>query len=100
MLDSRSLDVRTGDRPMTRHFLRFILVMTAPALSAQQPAGAWDAVARALGKPIPATGETYRATFPRSDLHVRVGTVAVEPAPAPTSCLGSAGTPDPLHLVG
>ena len=85
---------------MRRHFLPFIFVLTAPTLSAQQPAGAWDAVARALGKPVPATGETYRATFPRSDLHVRVGSVTVAPALALTSWLGFAGSPDSCDVMG
>src|SRR2546428_4504278 len=83
-----------------RLVLTFILLLAASGLAAQQPGGAWDAVARALGKPIPATGETYRATFPRSDLHVRVGTVAVEPALALTSWLGFAGSPDSCDVMG
>jgi len=78
----------------------FLMVVGVPALGAQQPAGAWDAVARALGKPVPATGETYRATFPRSDLHVRVGSVIVEPALALTSWTGFAGPPDSCDVMG
>ncbi|OLC76866.1 MAG: hypothetical protein AUH78_05600 [Gemmatimonadetes bacterium 13_1_40CM_4_69_8] len=83
-----------------RLVLTFILLLAASGLAAQQPGGAWDAVARSLGKPVPAAGETYRATFPRSDLHVRVGTVAVEPALALTSWMGFAGSPDSCDVMG
>src|SRR2546426_947197 len=85
---------------MTRPLPFLLLVLGAPGLAAQQPAGPWDAVARALGKPTPAAGETYRATFPRSDLHVRVGNVAVEPALALTSWMGFAGSPDSCDVMG
>lgn len=86
---------------MTTRPLPFLLLaLGVPALGAQQPAGAWDAVARALGKPVPAAGETYRATFPRSDLHVRVGSVAVEPGLALTSWMGFAGSPDSCDVMG
>ena len=83
-----------------RFLLLFSFVVRAAGLAAQQPTGAWDAVARALGKPVPAAGETYRATFPRSDLHVRVGSVAVEPALALTSWAGFAGPPDSCDVMG
>src|SRR5260370_18122241 len=86
MLDSWIHYVRTGDRAMTPRFLlRFSFVVGAAGLAAQQPTGAWDAVARVLGKPIPSTAEAYRATFPRSALHMPVGTVPVQPAPPLTS---------------
>jgi len=85
---------------MTRFLLFLSFVAGAPGLGAQQSAGAWDAVARALGKPVPTAGETYRATFPRSDLHVRVGSVAVEPALALTSWAGFAGPPDSCDVMG
>ena len=86
---------------MTPRLVCFLVfVVGAPGLGAQQATGAWDAVARALGKPVPAAGETYRATFPRSDLHVRVGSVAVEPALALTSWAGFAGPPDSCEVMG
>src|SRR2546425_780218 len=101
MFDSRIRDVRESDRAMMTHLLAPLLVLLgASALCAQQPAGTWDAVARSLGKPGPAAGETYRATFPRSDLNVQVGTVAVEPALALTSWMGFAGSPDSCDVMG
>jgi Domain of Unknown Function (DUF1259). len=44
-------------------------------------AGDWSAVDRALGRPGKAQpGEVQKYSFPRSDLHVMVGEVAVKPA--------------------
>src|SRR5882724_10888800 len=44
-------------------------------------AGDWSAVDRALGRPGKAQpGEVQKYSFPRSDLHVAVGDVAVKPA--------------------
>src|SRR2546427_6078039 len=101
MFDSRTRDVRESDRAMRTHLLASLLVLLgSPRLVSQQPTGAWDAVAHSLGKPVPAAGETYRATFPRSDLHVRVGSVAVEPALALTSWMGFAGSPDSCDVMG
>jgi uncharacterized protein DUF1259 len=41
----------------------------------------WSAVDRALGRPgKPQPGEVQKYSFPRSDLHVTVGSVAVKPA--------------------
>jgi len=85
---------------MPRFRLFLSLLLGAPGLVAQQPTGAWDGVARSLGKPVLTTGGAYRATFPRSDLHVRVGTVAVEPALALTSWAGFAGPPDSCDVMG
>lgn len=76
-----------------------LMLLAAPAL-AQQPAGPWDAVARALGKPTPPPGDTYRATFPRTDLHVRVRTVTLEPAFALTSWAAFAGPADSCDMMG
>lgn len=45
----------------------------------------WKQVDRALGRPGSLQGETYRTGFPRSDLRVMVGRVAVKP----TLALGS-----------
>src|SRR5215510_11878642 len=39
-----------------------------------------DGIAKAMGKQGDLTGEMYRVSFPRSDLTVRVGTVAIKPA--------------------
>jgi len=72
----------------------------APALTAQQPAGAWDSVARALGRSGPAGGETYRATFPRTDLQVSVSGARIAPALALTSWAAFAGSPDSADVMG
>src|SRR2546422_4337395 len=101
MFDSRTHEVRESDRAMSPPLLAPLLVLLgSPGLVSQKPAGAWAAAARSLGKPVPAAGETYRATFPRSDLHVRVGSVAVEPALALTSWMGYAGSPDSCDVMG
>jgi hypothetical protein len=84
---------------MTSRLLLPLLLLASPA-AAQQATGPWDAVARALGKPAPAGGETYRATFPRTDLHVRVGTVTLEPAFALTSWAAFAGPGDSCDMMG
>src|SRR5207247_2011180 len=71
-----------------------------PPLAAQQPPGAWDSVARALGRSGPAGGETYRATFPRTDLQVSVSGVRIAPALALTSWAAFAGSPDSADVMG
>jgi len=76
-----------------------LLIAGAGPLAAQQP-GPWGLVARALGKSSAPPGETYRATFPRSDLHVRVGDVAIAPALALTSWAAFAGSSDTADVMG
>src|SRR5256885_16324109 len=82
-----------------RYFLSVLVVCAAP-LAAQQQPSPWGLVARALGKSGAPPGETYRATFPRSDLHVRVGAVAVAPALALTSWAAFAGSADSADVMG
>jgi uncharacterized protein DUF1259 len=72
----------------------------ASPVAAQQPVGVWDSVARALGRSGPASGETYRVTFPRSDLQVSVGGVRLAPALALTSWAAFAGSPDSADVMG
>jgi uncharacterized protein DUF1259 len=72
----------------------------ASPVAAQQPAGVWDSVARALGRSGPASGETYRVTFPRSDLQVSVGGVRLAPALALTSWAAFAGSADSADVMG
>jgi hypothetical protein len=72
----------------------------ASPVAAQQPVGAWDSVARALGRSGPASGETYRVTFPRGDLQVSVGGVRLAPALALTSWAAFAGSPDSADVMG
>src|SRR5881409_3244762 len=80
--------------------LRVVAALAAAPLAAQQPAGAWDSVARALGRSGPAGGETYRATFPRTDLQVSVSGVRIAPALALTSWAAFAGSPDSADVMG
>jgi hypothetical protein len=56
-----------------------VLAMTLQQSSAQAPAD-WKAVDQILGRSGALQGESYRVGFPRSDLHVTVGTVTVRPA--------------------
>lgn len=82
---------------------RFILLCGAllpVVLLGQQGGGRWDAVARALGTGGNTAGETYRATFPRTDMRVRIGDVAVAPALALTSWAGFAGSADTADVMG
>src|SRR5215470_9995811 len=39
-----------------------------------------DGIARAIGKPGDLTGSMYKVSFPRSDVAVKVGNVAIKPA--------------------
>src|SRR3989475_89258 len=81
--------------------LRVVAALAAaPPLTAQQPPGAWDSVARALGRSGPAGGETYRATFPRTDLQVSVSGARIAPALALTSWAAFAGSPDSADVMG
>jgi len=80
--------------------LRVVAALAAAPLVAQQPAGAWDSVARALGRSGPAGGETYRATFPRTDLQVSVSGVRIAPTLALTSWAAFAGSPDSADVMG
>jgi len=87
---------------MMRYLLPLLLcaATTSGSLLAQQPGGRWDGVAQALGRGGATAGETYRATFPRSDLQVRVGDVAVTPALALTSWAAFAGSADTADVMG
>jgi hypothetical protein len=74
-----------------RYDIRFLIVAAAALAVAVPPgmaraqggvnAGDWSAVDRAIGRPgKPQPGEVQKYSFPRSDLHVTVGSVAVKPA--------------------
>ena len=84
---------------MTR-FILLCRVLLPVVLLGQQAGGRWEPVAHALGTRGNTAGETYRATFPRSDLRVRVGDVAVAPALALTSWAGFAGSADTADVMG
>lgn len=61
-----------------------LVVMAHPGAGYAQGgagAGGWSAVDHALGRPgRPQPGEVQKYSFPRSDLHVALGSVAVKPA--------------------
>jgi hypothetical protein len=57
------------------------LLYVPVALAAQAPAGGWDAADRVFGNPgKDQPGEVHRYGWPRTDLHVRLAGVPVEPA--------------------
>jgi Domain of Unknown Function (DUF1259) len=61
-----------------------VTTLSALVVMLQQPAtqtpSDWKTVDRILGRSGSMQGETYRVGFPRSDLHVTVGAVTVQPA--------------------
>jgi len=62
-------------------FVLGLILVAAPALAqgnVQQLS--LDGIAKAMGKQGDLTGEMYRVSFPRSDLTVKVGNVAIKPA--------------------
>ncbi len=69
-----------------RHILgvAFCLLVLACGAGAQKKAD-WSEVEDALGKPGRFEGGVYKLTFPRTDLHVRIGATSVEPAAGLTS---------------
>ena len=57
------------------------LLCVPAAVAAQSPSGGWDAVDRVFGNPgKDQPGEVHRYGWPRTDLHVRLAGVPVEPA--------------------
>lgn len=71
-------------------FFLFLVVFagpqpTWPPATAQQPAEAWQAVARALGRTGEEADGVYRVAFPRDDLEVKIEKVQLRPALALTS---------------
>lgn len=91
--------------PMTRRsaswcLILALLVLTRPA-SAQQPLDqAWKDIATILQSPPVDAGGYVRFNFPRKDLAVHMGDVAI-PAPfALTAWVGFDGTPDSSSAMG
>jgi len=63
-----------------------IVIFSAATLAqAAQEGLDQDAIARAIGKKGTASGDTYKVSFPRSDLQVKVGKVTIKPEFALTS---------------
>jgi hypothetical protein len=58
-----------------------ILLGLSTAVGAQSPAGDWEAVDKVFGRPgKDQPGDVHKFSWPRNDLHVRIGDVPVEPA--------------------
>jgi len=62
----------------TLHIMFLVLVFCS--LSLAQAADQWSAVAKKLGKEGKLSGEVYKVSFPRTDLHVRKGDTTIQPA--------------------
>ena len=61
---------------------------------------AWDGVEKLLGRKGTVQGDMLKITFPRSDLKVKVGDVAVEPGLALTSWIGFKGMGRQAMMMG
>jgi len=58
-----------------------ILLSLSTAAGAQSPAGGWETVDKIFGRSgKEQPGDVHKFSWPRSDLHVRIGDVRVEPA--------------------
>jgi uncharacterized protein DUF1259 len=85
-------------------WLRVVLPLTLAAVPAAQGQGsqaaAWDSVGRILKTPAVLTGGYYRYNFPRRDLTLRIGDVAVSPALALGAWAGFGGDPADATMMG
>jgi Domain of Unknown Function (DUF1259) len=80
-------------------FLTFICVLTLPSLLRAQ--GVTPApIDQALGRLGQKTGDVYRVSFPRTDLHVSVKGVAIKPGLALGSWAAFLGTDDNAMVMG
>ncbi len=79
--------------------LTFILVLTLPTLVCAQ--GVTTApIDQALGRSGQKTGEVYKVSFPRTDLHVSVHGLAIKPGLALGSWAAFLGTDDNAMVMG
>ncbi|PYX57165.1 MAG: peptidase M23 [Acidobacteria bacterium] len=80
-------------------FLTFICVLTLPTLLHAQ--GVTTApIDQALGRSGQKTGDAYRVSFPRTDLHVSVNGLAIKPGLALGSWAAFLGTDDNAMVMG
>jgi hypothetical protein len=81
------------------HFLTLICVLTLPTLLRAQ--GLTTApIDQALGRSGQKTGDVYRVSFPRTDLHVSLKGVAIKPGLALGSWAAFLGTDDNAMVMG
>lgn len=83
---------------MTRSIVVGLVILTPAALPAQQTA--WDSVGRVLQTSAITAGAYRRYTFPRRDLTVRVGDVALSPRLALIGWAGFTGQPQAAIMMG
>jgi hypothetical protein len=83
----------------TLRFLTFICALTLPTLVRAQGVTAAP-IDQALGRSGQATGEVYRVSFPRTDLHVSVYGLAIKPGLALGSWAAFLGTDDRAMVMG
>jgi Domain of Unknown Function (DUF1259) len=80
-------------------FLTFMCVLTLPSLLRAQ--GVTTApIDQALGRSGQKTGDVYRVSFPRSDLHVSVNGLAIRPGLALGSWAAFVGSDDNAMVMG
>jgi hypothetical protein len=72
---------------MKRLLLVLVLVLVG-FTSAYAKAAGWEEVEKVFAQKGKTQGDTYKLTFPRSDLSIRMGDVTVEPALGLTSWIG------------
>ncbi len=77
-----------------------VLALAAPAAAQQQVDPAWQPVAATLQSPPLDAGGYVRFNFPRRDLSVHIGDVAIPASFALTSWIGFDGTPDSASAMG
>jgi hypothetical protein len=80
-------------------FLTFICALTLPTLLHAQGVTAAP-IDQALGRSGQKTGEVYRVSFPRTDLHVSVHGLAIKPGLALGSWAAFLGTDDQAMVMG
>jgi Domain of Unknown Function (DUF1259) len=87
-----------------RHDMKrvFVLLMLLLCSAASLPARAadWQGVEKAFGRKGAAQGDMLKVTFPRTDLSVKLGEVAVEPGLALTSWIGFRGMGKGAMMMG
>ena len=85
-----------------RQLMIVVLLAAGPAvLRAQAPLPApWDSVAKILRTSGTSTGGYYRYAWPRRDITLRIGDVAVAPALALGAWAGFAGEPTAATMMG